>query len=95
MTYKLSKAADRDLKRLFKASLVQFGRLQADVYYDGVVGTLNALAERPLMARERGEYGAGICMHPYRSHVIVYRVVRLDIQIVRILHGRQDLPEHI
>lgn len=95
MTYRLSKAADRDLKRLFTASLVQFGRLQADLYYDGIVGTLNALAERPLIARERIEYGPGIRMHPFRSHVIVYRIVRVDIQIIRILHGRQDLPEHI
>ncbi len=47
MTYKLSQKADHDLFSLYLEGIEEHGVLQADIYYDELVGALNLLACQP------------------------------------------------
>jgi toxin ParE1/3/4 len=48
------------------------------------------LSNFPRAAPERPELGRSSRMHPYKSHVIVYRLDGPDIFIQRVRHGRED-----
>ena len=60
-----------------------------------MMATFELLAEHPQIARERPELHAGVRLHPYQSHLIVYAVRDFGILIVRVLHGRQDWERHL
>ncbi len=52
------------------------------------------LADTPLIGRARPEIGAESRSIPFRGtpYTIVYRPINNGIEILRIRHGRQDLP---
>lgn len=49
------------------------------------------LAKMPLMGRARNELAVGWRSFPVARYIIFYRVFEGDIQIMRILHGAQDI----
>ncbi len=74
MTYKLSQKADHDLFSLYLEGIEEHGVLQADIYYDELVGALNLLANHPEMARVRFELDPAVRVHPHKEHIIIYDV---------------------
>jgi toxin ParE1/3/4 len=52
----------------------EFGQNQAEQYHEGLAATLDLIADNPRMARERPEFTPPVRLHPYRSHLIVYRL---------------------
>ena len=80
-----------DLEAIWDHGADRWSPDQADRYQTDLFRLFALLAERPHMARERPVLGDGIRVHPYASHLIVYRVLDDGIQIVRVPHGRQDL----
>ena len=47
------------------------------------------LLRHPEMAREYTEIDPPVRLHPYRSHLIVYRIDADHLAVIRILHARQ------
>ena len=91
MTYKLSQKADHDLFSLYLEGIEEHGVLQADIYYDELVGALELLANHPEMARVRFELDPPVRVHPHKEHIIIYDVEEDgDVFIVRIRNRRED-----
>jgi toxin ParE1/3/4 len=90
VAYKLSVEADADLENLELAGILEFGLAQATAYMDGLVDALEFLARFPLAARARPEISPDTRGHPYKSHMIFYRLDGPDIFILRVRHGRED-----
>jgi toxin ParE1/3/4 len=88
--FRLSGKAEEDLVRLYVDGVRLFGVGQAEAYFEGLAGTFDFLAEYPKAARERMEITPPVRIHPYRSHLIVYRLDGPDILILRVRHGRED-----
>ncbi len=44
------------------------------------------------MGRLRPELAPGVRSFPVRKHVVFYRLVDGDVQVVRVLDGRRDIP---
>jgi toxin ParE1/3/4 len=44
------------------------------------------------MGRSREELRPGLRSHVVEQHVIFYRLIGGDVVIVRVLHGRRDIP---
>lgn len=63
---------------------------QAETYLQGLGATFRLLREFPELARERDEIVPPVRIHPYRSHLIVYQVSEDAVEVIRVLHGRQD-----
>jgi len=91
MGFRLSLEAERDIINLAEASMRLFGVSQARRYHDGLFAIFDLIAANPRMVRERPEITPPIRIHPFKAHLIVYRIEEDDdIFIIRVLHGHED-----
>jgi len=88
--YDLSRAADRDLVNLYLWGAERFGPDRAEQYIEGLTTLFELLAGHPAMACELRQFDPPVRVHPFGSHVIVYKVQDDRILIVRIRHARED-----
>lgn len=95
MRLRLSAIADADLNNLYERGYDDFGELQADRYYDGLLDAFERIRLHPRAARTRLVEGHEFRVRRYRSHSIVYQIVEDTIVITRVLHGAQDLKRHL
>jgi toxin ParE1/3/4 len=63
----------------------------ADAMLDRIEGTFDMLAQAPLAGRERADLRASLRSFPVESYIIFYNPVSDGIEVVRVLHGRQDI----
>ena len=89
----LRPAARADLEAIWRQGAETWAPDQADRSADGFFALFDLLAEFPGMARERTEFTPCVRIHPSSAHLIVYRQDGQGIEIIRILHARQDLAE--
>lgn len=91
MSFRLSTAAEKDIVGIAKQGVNLFGPLQAKQYHDELFEIFDLIAANPRMARERLELSPPMRIHPFKAHLIVYRIEEGgDILIVRVRHGHED-----
>jgi len=87
----VSEEADRDLDTLYRQGVDMFGLAQADRYIEGLLNTLDLIANFPGTARLRTELEPPIRAYPYKSHLVLYDIdAKGDVIVVRIRHGFED-----
>lgn len=91
----ISPTAKADLKQIYQYGLRQWGQARSDNYLLTLKARVWLLTEQPSMGTERPELLSGIRSLPLESHVLFYRVTASTVEIVRVLHGRQDPARHI
>jgi toxin ParE1/3/4 len=68
------------------------GEARADKYLRRLNDVITYIAQQPLMGRERPEIQEeGIGSFPAESHVIFYIALEDGIELVRVIHGSQDI----
>ncbi|MGC1486314.1 MAG: type II toxin-antitoxin system RelE/ParE family toxin [Albidovulum sp.] len=87
----LRPAAHADLTNVWRYGDTTWGVAQAERYVDGLFAVFDLLAEFPELARERLEFTTPVRIHPSGAHLVIYRLEGQGIEIIRILHARQDL----
>jgi toxin ParE1/3/4 len=90
MVYRLSRKAEEDILDIYLSGAAAFGQDQAERYHAGLEQAFLFLADFPRAALERPELGGSSRVHPYKSHIIIYRLDGADIFIQRIRHGSED-----
>jgi toxin ParE1/3/4 len=91
MRYKLSLEAEEDIVAIAEQGMRIFGAQHARRYHNELFDLLDLIADNPRIARERTEIKPPIRIHPFKAHLIVYRIVEDDaVFIVRIRHGHED-----
>lgn len=95
MRYRLSDAAARDVRRLYRQSILDFGLGQANRYYDGLIATFEMLARNPEAGRDRPDLRGHVRTYPFEAHVIAYKKQAAGLVIVRVMHSRQDIPRRL
>ena len=93
--YVLAEAAKNDLQEIYDFGIYKFGYAQATKYLEGLQDYFDALTKNPDIGKQRDEIKAGLYSLPHVSHVIFYRILPDRIRIVRVLHGRSDIPKHL
>ncbi|MDT7827393.1 type II toxin-antitoxin system RelE/ParE family toxin [Pricia sp. S334] len=93
--YVLAEAAKNDLQEIYDFGIYKFGHSQATRYLEGLRGHFEALTKNPDIGKQRDEIKVGLYSLPHVSHIIFYRILTNRIRIVRILHGRSDIPKHL
>lgn len=88
-SYKLSAAAESDLKRIWFRGLDEFGEKQADAYYFKFFERFEQLAEQPFIAPAVDEIRQGYRRAVCGVDSVYYRIHGDSIEIMRVL-GRQD-----
>ncbi|TCL91089.1 toxin ParE1/3/4 [Rhizobium sp. PP-WC-2G-219] len=91
MPFKLSVEAEEDIVAIAEQAVRVFGSLIARQYHDELFAVLELIASNPRMARERHEIFRPVRIHPFKAHIVVYRV-RDDgsIFVIRIRHGYEE-----
>jgi len=78
--------AKHDLKRIYS----KWGGRQASDYLDKLKKLFWELTEQPKMGVEREELFPNMCSFSIDSHAVFYRLQQSQVEVVRVLHGRQD-----
>ncbi|MDM9649321.1 type II toxin-antitoxin system RelE/ParE family toxin [Rhizobium sp. S163] len=91
MPFRLSAEAEEDIVSIAEEGIRIFGALVARQYHDELFALLEIIASNPRIARERHEISPPVRIHPFKAHLVVYRVdVDGSIFVIRIRHGHED-----
>tara|TARA_R110002126_G_scaffold238089_1_gene381483 strand:- start:48 stop:362 length:315 start_codon:yes stop_codon:yes gene_type:complete len=88
--YSLTRAAERDLDRIWDYSVDRWDTAQADAYLRRLQAAMAGLCLFPETGRAVDDIRQGYRVLPIEAHCIFYRISMDAIEIVRILHGRMD-----
>jgi toxin ParE1/3/4 len=91
----LRPAAEADLSGIWLEGASRWSVEQAEHYSDGLFALFDLLVEFPEIARERAEFSPPVRIHPSGAHLVIYRREGQGIEIVRILHGHQNLTAYL
>ena len=92
--YRVTRPAEQDLIEIARYSLETWGKTQRDRYVAGLFRMFDQIADLPLLGRTVPEMGKDVHVRLYRKqHMVYYRFSRRQpIDILRVLHVRQDRP---
>lgn len=88
-------AAKNDLKEIYQYGLRQWGRAQSESYLSTIKNQFWLLTQQPLIGTERSELLPNTRSLPIESHALFYRVTANRVEVIRVLHGRQDPQRHL
>lgn len=91
----VSPEAKQDLIEVYQYTLQHWGQTKAEHYLSQIKQAFIECQKQPLMGVERRELFVGIRFIIVASHNIYYRFEQNRIEIVRVLHGRQDPKRHV
>lgn len=92
--YRLRPRAVADLDDIWDYTLNTWGVAQAERYFAGLRDALEELAERPGLGRQRDDLHPGLLVSSYAKHLIFYLRAKWGVDVVRVLHGSQDVPQY-
>jgi toxin ParE1/3/4 len=94
--FRLSVAADADLRKIAEYTLQHWGKPQRDAYIGELFDAFSRLAETPQIATSAEDIREGYRKFPQGSHVIFFRSSDShSIEIIRVLHKRMDADGHL
>jgi toxin ParE1/3/4 len=89
--YRLSPAAQADLRDIRIYTKTTWGEAQARKYLSELRSGLEKLADTPLMGKTREEIAQGLRSFPLARHIAFYRESSDGIEVVRVLHASMDV----
>ena len=90
-----SPLARDDLRATFQYGCLHWGRLRSQRYMEHIKEQIQYLTKHPELGVSREEIMEGVRSLSIDSHVIFYRCKSNQIEIIRLLHGRQDPQRHL
>lgn len=90
LQYRLTPKAFEDLDEVWRYTAENWSLEQADHYIDGLAQAFDSIAAVPTLARERTEFNPPVRIHHHQSHLVIYTIDNNQINVIRILGGRQD-----
>lgn len=91
MPFNLSAEAEEDIVSIAEQGIRSFGPQVAKRYHDELFAIFELIASNPRMARERHEISPPVRIHPFKAHLVVYRINDDgSIFVIRIRHGHED-----
>jgi toxin ParE1/3/4 len=91
----LSPAAIADLDAIWDYTADQWSIAQADRYVGQIRREIVALVDGSVSGRSIDAVRKGYFKRSAGSHFIVYRTVDDVVDVMRILHNRMDIPDHL
>jgi toxin ParE1/3/4 len=91
----ISNFADSDLDEIFDYTETEHGFNQAVKYLSDLDSLFERLVKNPNLGRERKEIKNDIFSIVEQEHVVYYEIRKDYILIVRVLHGKREIPKFI
>ncbi len=92
---KVSKEAENDLVEIYRYGVINYGENKADQYIEALKEKCQFLADVPNLCPDRDEFNPSVKIHHHSKHLIIYVIENDAILIVRILHDRMDIQQHM
>lgn len=89
-TLAISPGTKDDLRKIYQYGIHKWVKTRASNYIDNLKTQFWSLTKHPQLGVERDELLSAMRSLSVESHVIFYRTNRQQIEIIRVLHGRQD-----
>lgn len=93
--YALSPAARADLEQIWDYTCERWGDDQAEEYVREIQRAIERIVENPMIGRACDEVRSGYRRHAVGSHTLYYRASGDGIDVVRVLHQRMDVDQHL
>ncbi len=91
----IAPAAKNDLKEIYQYGLRLWGQTQSESYLSTIKKQFWLLTQQPLIGTQRPELLPDVRSLPINSHTLFYRVTTTRVEVIRVLHGRQDPQRHL
>lgn len=91
LTLRISEPAADDLQAIAAYGTENWGWEKSNRYLDDLSSLIGNLLDNPYLGRTRDDLGSGVRGIRMHQHVIFYRIFRNQLEIVRVLHERQDV----
>lgn len=93
--FKITKAAVRDLEDIWSFTKKTWTEQQADRYYQLIVDEIHFIVKNPYLGIQYEKVRAGYRASKVKSDLIFYRFEHAQVEIIRILHVRMNLHDHL
>ena len=93
--YYLTNDAENDLREILEYTLNQWGVEQVLAYRNILESRLRTLAKFPTIGRNNINLPSEIFYIVEGKHYLFYRIVNDEIEVLRILHSKMDIFQHI
>jgi len=94
MTVIFTGPARKQVRDINAHSHKTYGPMTAQIYVQGMQNTLSHLDKNPGTGRKRDELGPNILSFPRGSHMIFYRLVPGGIEVLAVIHQRDDVGKY-
>jgi toxin ParE1/3/4 len=93
--YRLSPAALSDLDAIWDYTARTWSVSQAETYIRGLAADMDLLVQHPGIARERREIRPPVRLYRSETHLVVYRIEAGWLDVLRIVHARQNWAAYL
>jgi len=87
--------AENDLLEIWLYTADEWSFSQADIYLDQLNSGVTHLISNPKLGRNREDLRKGYRSLLVNHHIVFYKIVGEEIQVIRILHESVDIPQHL
>lgn len=84
-----------DLEDIWLYTLNTWSLTQADWYHSMIMKEIEFLATHPKLGKDQNHIREGYRSSKVKSHIIFYRVLNNELEVIRILHERMDIPNRL
>jgi len=84
-----------DLEDIWLFTLHTWSLKQADRYYNLILKEIEYLTIHPKSGKDQHQIRKGYWSSKVKSHVIFYRIYEKELEVIRILHERMDIPNRL
>ena len=86
----LRPAAETDLSDIWDYTTEHWSLMHARTYASGMTDLLILLCEQPEIAPILGKLVLPVRVYRYRSHLVVFTVDDLSVEVIRVVHARSN-----
>ncbi|MBT3206683.1 MAG: type II toxin-antitoxin system RelE/ParE family toxin [Gammaproteobacteria bacterium] len=91
--YRIRSLAESDLESIWLYTVEQWSVDQADTYLKSIIQRLDWLADNPFLGKQRDDVKKGYYCFPEGMHLVFYKIIDNQIEIIGIPHQSMDIIE--
>ncbi|MFW5427365.1 MAG: type II toxin-antitoxin system RelE/ParE family toxin [Methylophagaceae bacterium] len=92
---RLAKTAKKDLQLISNYTKREWGEAQKQKYLSVIQQSFRDLAVSDVSGKSRNDVAKGLYCYSIQKHLIFYRETRNELMILRVIHQRMDVNQHL
>lgn len=92
---RLSKPAEKDLRLIAAYTNREWGEVQKNKYLGIIQQSLKSLADLSVTGKLRNDIATDLYCYSIQKHLIFYRETEQELLVLRVLHERMGLNQHL